>query len=213
MHTKICCDCGQELPLDKFFKKSSNTDGYDIRCKKCRKLRYKVDSEERYIRDMYIAQIYRSINRNMNLPNYTLEEFKDWVLVQNNWKQLWKNYSNSEFSDKGLAPSADRINANLPYTLDNINLTTWDMNKKHGHSDVKNNLQHNNQRAVKQYDMDRNYIKTFPSIADALRSLGLSNTKSTWGISSVCDHAIVKSRKTGKEYTVKSYKGFIWEWA
>lgn len=53
MKTKVCDKCGEEKPLNEFRHRSSNPDGYDNVCKKCkasimRKQRGKITTEQLY---------------------------------------------------------------------------------------------------------------------------------------------------------------------
>ena len=42
MKTKICKKCGKELPLDNFYKSKNTKDGYEGKCKECRKKLSKI---------------------------------------------------------------------------------------------------------------------------------------------------------------------------
>ena len=39
--TKICCNCGQEKPIDEFVKDNRRKDGHSTLCKECKRARDK----------------------------------------------------------------------------------------------------------------------------------------------------------------------------
>ena len=211
MPSKVCPMCGKTLLLNYFYKKASNKEGYDTLCKTCRIKKYSISTDDRYIKNLYMRQIHNSIKRDMYLPTYTLMELKTWIQSQVTWHTLWDNYKNANYQTE-LAPSIDRINPNISYTLQNIQLVTWKDNAQHEHADVSQNIHHRNQKPVNQYDLNGNFIKTFPSIKSALESLGVRNLSGTAGIQNVCNHKMVKL-KGQNPYLAKTYKGYRWEWA
>ncbi len=63
METKKCSKCGQTKPVDDFYKKDSNSDGYHKKCKRCvcddRKI-YQQQNKEKIAR---MKQIHRLNNK------------------------------------------------------------------------------------------------------------------------------------------------------
>jgi hypothetical protein len=112
---------------------------------------------------------------------------------------------------KDLAPSADRIDNNLPYTLSNIQLMTWKENRDLAAQAKVDNEFLVNHRAVTAYNKDGSVHKTYASMAEAMREFGGKPSQS-WGISSVCNGTPVKGGD-GRLYTPRTYKGFTWKWA
>lgn len=47
MATKVCSQCGRELPIEDFYEHKNAKDGYSTMCKKCHKERAKAQNEER----------------------------------------------------------------------------------------------------------------------------------------------------------------------
>lgn len=203
---KVCKDCNLSKPLNEFTKKSSCKDGYEIRCKKCRSIKYNKSTPELTIKKIYQSQITNSINRNHALPNYTLEELITWTLSNNSWKLIYKDWQDSNY-DKWLAPSIDRIDSNKPYDFNNIQLMTWKENSSNAHNEVKRNDLQRNQRPVRALNLDGSLHKDYYSIANALEEIN----GSYWGISSVADGIPVKDGK-GYYYQPQTYKGYKWQW-
>jgi len=80
-----------------------------------------------FFRKMLGTQRNRSKQRGHPPPAYSLDELIDWLKAQNHLTEMWNVYQDSGHS-RMLAPSIDRLDDNLPYTLDNIRLVTWQQN-------------------------------------------------------------------------------------
>ena len=78
---------------------------------------------------IYRGQQTSSKLRGHNIPDYTLEEFREWLFSQPNFDKLYRAWEKAEYI-KGLKPSADRLNDNLGYSFNNMQLITWDENRK-----------------------------------------------------------------------------------
>ena len=81
-------------------------------------------------RQMIASQRRNSIRRDHPKPAYTLGEFREWLL-DNSFSILYDKFIESNY-DTWLIPSVDRINDDLPYTFDNIQLITWRENWEKG---------------------------------------------------------------------------------
>ena len=147
------------------------------------------------ISQTYSKQKGASIKRGHPLPAYTKDELKEWLFSQELWFELYDDWVLSGFKKK-LAPSIDRINDDLPYEFGNIQLMTWEENHKKGYETVKSGLHHTQQKAVKQYDRDLNFIAEYVSIREASRQ------------TSINDYTIVLVCK-GKR---KTAGGYIWKY-
>ena len=128
--------------------------------------RYK-DIKNKIIYDIYYAQRGSSIKRKHLSPNYSRGEFVAWFNQQPNNDELVMNYIKSLF-EKTLAPSGDRLDNSKPYTLDNLRLVTWQENMDANTKDME--------KAVMEYDMDLNFIKSHESIRDAERLYNIPNS-------------------------------------
>ena len=188
---KKCFKCGEVKELDLFYKHKGMVDGHLNKCIECTK-KDTVNNDKVYsnrtvesydrtekgvIRVMYKTQVRNSKVRKMELPNYTKQQFRDW-LYQNNFKKLYDNWVNSGF-DKNEKPSADRIDDFKPYTLSNIRLVTWQENKNHLYLDILNAIGAGGQRckAVIQLDKYGNILAEYHSLSFAMRTVGYSFDK------------------------------------
>jgi len=109
-----------------------------------------------------------SKKRGHPLPSYTKDEFKEWLFSDPDFDSIHKNWVDSGY-EKNLAPSVDRIDDYLPYTLSNIRLCTWRENNKKHHEDRLNGVNNKASKSVAQMDLDGNVISTFVSIHEAAR--------------------------------------------
>lgn len=158
---------------------------------------------------MYSSQKRHSKTRGHPLPNYTKEELKVWLLSQSNFQELYDNwvYSNHE---KMLIPSCDRINDDLPYSFDNLTLTTWKENKQKSHDDMRSGkLKHgiNPQKQVVALNLKTKEKFEFISIQQAARETKLSAAN----IHAVCRGTAKKDSK-GYYYIPKTTGGLIWNY-
>jgi len=129
------------------------------------------------------------------LPSYTKEELQEWLFSQPLWFELYDNWVLSGFKKK-LAPSIDRINYDLPYSLGNIQLMTWEENHKKGYEAVKSCVHHTQQKAVMQFGKDGSFIAEYVSIKEASRQTGIN------------DYTIILVCKDER----KTAGGYIWKY-
>lgn len=204
---KTCKDCNETKPYADFVPKASCSDGYEIRCRVCRAIRYNKADPYKAFRKIYLSQCTNSTSRGHPAPAYTLDQLLMWVDQQPAALPIWDAYVASNYTT-GLRPSIDRLDDSKPYTLDNLQLLTWDKNRAKGAQDKKSGINNSCNRAVKALHLDGTLHKEYYSISQAVREL----SGNAWGICSVADGKPI-TQKSGRTYTPKSYKGFKWQWA
>lgn len=80
---------------------------------------------------MYSMQKKSSRERGHEPPQYTKQEFHNWLISQPNFNKLYNNWIESNYN-KWLKPSADRIENDKGYSFSNIRLMTWKENSDLG---------------------------------------------------------------------------------
>lgn len=131
--TKLCGGCEKKLELSNFSKKG---DRLQASCKSCQ-LSERKDfnhTREGLVSIMYTSQKKRSKLRGHPAPSYTKKEFTEWVFDNKDFESLFMEWSYHNF-EVDYVPSVDRTNCKLPYTMDNITLMTWDMNREKGYEE------------------------------------------------------------------------------
>lgn len=168
--TKKCIKCNETKSIDEYYKDKSTKDGLKCDCKDC----YNIRTKE-YCRTIpgLITHIYRgqrssSKKRNMDMPNYSKVEFKNWILKQPNFEALFKSWVDSGY-EKNLTPSVDRPDDYKPYTLDNIQLMTWGENRNKNYKDRKSGVNKKALKAVTSYNETTKDIIEYYSISEASR--------------------------------------------
>ena len=106
---------------------------------------------------IYRNQLLKQKRRGIKV-NYTYKEFKDKYLNDEKYLELYNQWlKNNCLSD--YKPSFDRIDNTKDYSFDNLQIMTWRENNAKGRRECM--------KAVRQYDLSGNYIKTYGSIIEA----------------------------------------------
>ena len=134
MDKKVCVRCNEVKTRSDFFKVDWEKK-FKPHCKKCTSYikYYDIIPDEVYMYRMYNNQRSNARGRGMEIPTYSFEWFKEF-LVQNGFNEKYQYYLDNN-KNKDLAPSVDRINPNISYTEDNIQLITWRENHLKGAED------------------------------------------------------------------------------
>lgn len=172
---KLCSKCKEIKPLTEYHLDSSKKKGVRSSCKICMNTTNRKGMKESLhvlMVDRYHKQVYNSKQRNHPVPSYSLEEFILWVDNQGNASQLYDNWKSSNYL-KSLAPSVDRINSLLPYTLDNLRLTTWQINNKNNHEDMSKGISSPSALPIIAYNKKGEPECSFTSISHASKELNI----------------------------------------
>ncbi len=168
---KKCSKCKATKGLTEFSKNSCKRDGLDYSCKECIKDYHRTKLG--LLAQMYNSQKQSSKRRKHPMPTYSREEFLEAILAMPLFHTLYSTWVTSNYKLE-LVPSIDRLEDDLPYTEDNIQLGTWKENK-----DKEVKVQ---SKPVVQLSLTGVAIKYFESINSAARELDLHKAN----ISGVC---------------------------
>ena len=198
MTSKNCTVCKEIKPLSDFGKNSSYKDNLGNECVSCRNSRVSAyrKTKEGVATAIYGHQRGKSKLRKHPMPNYTKNEFSEWLFNQQRFHVLFELWVKSNYLPSHT-PSCDRLDDYEPYTLDNLRLVTWFENDKKARSDRKNGINNKISKAVLKLDLNHKVIAEYYSAAQAERVTGVWNTS----ISNCC-HG--KSKTAG---------GFKWVFA
>ena len=147
------------------------------------------------VETIYNSQKQTSKRKGYSLPTYNKKELEGWIFSQPLFHVLYDNWKRLDYQ-KNYKPSIDRKDDYVGYTMDNIQLMTWEENKVKGEKDRVSGINNKINKTVIQYSLDGEYIAEHHSISEAGRYTN-SNFKH---ISSCCR----KKRKT--------HNGFIWRY-
>ena len=120
---------------------------------------------------MYSQQLRNSRKRGHNPPEYSLEELREWMQQQPQLERLIREYRQSG-GEKDLAVSVDRLNDEVGYTYDNIQLGTWKDNRDRG------NINKPARKTIIQMTLEGEFIKEWTSTTEAAKALGLKSPSS-----------------------------------
>lgn len=115
-----------------------------------------------FVTKTYATQRSTSKHRGHPMPEYSKQELKDYLHNSTTFVYLWQEWVDSGYNTR-LRPSIDRVDFRRHYTLDNIQLITWEENNIKGILEA-NSIKY---KPVKQYDLKGNYIDTFCSMVEA----------------------------------------------
>ena len=166
---KRCYRCGKIKPLEEFNKNKSKPSGHCDECRECKK---ELDTQYRrtelgLISGIYSTQKHTSKKRGHLAPNYSKVELIDFM-YKNKYIELYTAWVYSGYAHN-LVPSIDRVDRKLPYTLNNIQLVTWEFNEQKGREESKETYS----KRVQQYSRSGELLTIYPSIKEASRVTGL----------------------------------------
>jgi len=171
---KKCKSCNKELDLSMFYSRGDRGGKKISECKDCHSKRTRSyrRTEHGKIVELYNKQKKRSDKKGWDRPMYSFDEFKEWVLGNDNWKSIYNKWVNSGY-DVNKTPSVDRIDDYDIYRFGNIRLVTWEQNNIKAYKDRKNGNNNKVNKAVLMYSKGGEYIREFHSLAAASRFAGV----------------------------------------
>ena len=188
---KICTKC-QKL-TDNFWPDKRKKDWMLSCCRQCYILKLKkyYKTIPGLITKVYSQQRHNSKKRGNPLPTYSNKELLVWIKEQLTFEILYKNREGSWYKTQ-LIPSIDRIDDYKWYSLDNIQLMTWEENKQKGHEDRRNwiNNKHNKVvlgthkitwKQIKYHSIHEAGRQTWITISNISDCCRWKRCKSAWG--------------------------------
>lgn len=149
---KQCKKCLIFKNLDDFQYHPENKDRKNGKCKFCLNEEQRIRRREKnnsytftYEKTYkgFLVRLYRNMRSRITgiqKKNFYLyegkeildkETFYNWALNNKMFYELFENYKKSNY-DRKLAPSVDRVDSNLGYTIDNIEFVTLSENSRRG---------------------------------------------------------------------------------
>ena len=176
MQSKYCKVCEDTKLVSEFFKDKGTGDGFACRCKVCDKAKNLAFSRTTpaMIKRIYTNQIKNGNARGHGNPEYSYEWLENWLTRNPEFAVLLTKWVLDGYDTKDV-PSVDRIDDYIGYTKDNIQLTTWNLNRLRGHEDRISGKNGKQNKAVVQMTMDGNEIEVFHSGSEAKRVTGVNN--------------------------------------
>lgn len=196
---KYCKKCEQHLNINNFTMDNSNYDKLKIYCKSCsstlkEQWRHNIDSLSS---EILSNNKRNSIRRGHNPPTYDRKELDIWLKAQPSFYIIYREWVESGYNSDNK-PSLDRLDESKGYSFDNVRLVTWKENQQQNSKNIKigvGSYAEKKFKKVYKYSMDRVYIKSYISVAEAQRQENIKH------ISCVC---LGKRRHSG---------GFIWSYS
>jgi len=188
---KKCNSCNKILDISLF---SVYKNFYASFCKKCKskKAQEKKKTIDGLITKIYGKQKASSRKRNHPEPEYTNKELNSWCKKSNNFLSIYSDWEKSNYESE-LIPSIDRLDDNLPYSFNNIQVLSWKEHKKKTYNGTRTKHNKHKGKKVVKKDLNGNIIKKFISGAEAAREINVN----TATITKACN---------------KIVKGFIYEY-
>lgn len=183
---KTCPKCSLKLPVEAFPKSKARPDGLGYMCRKCAVLatQSRQKTQEGLVKKIYHNQRMTTGKMGRPAPNYSEKELYDWA-VSKGLEQMWQTWRNSGY-DRWLSPSVDRLDNNLSYSLNNIQLVTWreNLNNQKAQNRAGTHL-HPGSKGVDQLTLEGDFIRSYPSAAIASRAM-VGHNRNISNITLVC---------------------------
>lgn len=154
---KICTVCKKEKPIEDFILNHEK----DCRCKECYSAYF---GKYRLRINTILSSAYTYHQKASNgVLSYTRDEFLKWAGTHSYLFSLYRVWLDEP--DPLIKPSISRINPKLPFTLDNLQVTT----RKSWYGTRQSIM-----RSVQQLSDDGKVISNYASISCAARAFGVT---------------------------------------
>ena len=170
MESKICTYCKKTKLLSEFYNSTSFRDNKTYYYKECdsKKGSNYYHTKKGLINRIYQRQKRRNILKFNSPINYTKEELINWLNNSLTFNNLFINWENNNFKTN-LVPSCDRLNDYKEYSLDNLQVCTWQDNNNKYKKDCLTGKNRKMCKSIIQLDLNNNIVKEYFSLAEASR--------------------------------------------
>lgn len=177
MQSKECTKCNVTKPLDLYGNCKTTKDGKQSWCKTCTKesTRLRNNTKEGMLKRIYRSQVSSSKKRGFPAPAYTQQELVSLFINSVEFNTQYVEWQISGHSTK-QKPSIDRKDDNGYYTLDNIQLMSWENNHSKGTNDIVEGRNTKTSKAVLQYSKNGALLAEYHSCREAARVTGTNVT-------------------------------------
>ena len=196
MGKKKCSKCGGYKALNCFTKSKNGTHGVHNYCAECQREYNKTARKTKsgVISMIYSNQKIHSDRRGHEYPLYTIDELREWLLDQPLFHELYEKWVESNYN-KELKPSCDRKDDSMGYSLDRLQLMTWEKNNSKGNKSIRECdiiVKSNPQIPIVSVNRFTGEVSYYKSASEAKRKTGLY----TGNICSACK----KKQKYAKDW-------------
>lgn len=197
MESKIYSTCKQLKTLNQFTKNLQKKDNLSNYCKDCTKAKSKKYSRSipGVVSKLYASQLQRTKINKLPAVAYTKKELCKWLLSQPHFYYIYSAWVSSGYL-RDYAPSVDRLEDYLGYSLTNIQLVVFKENRLKASFDIKEGRNNKLSKKVVQKSIDGVLLNTFHSLREAERCTDIRNST----ISKCCNGLLLNAG------------GFVWEY-
>ena len=167
---KTCVNCLEDKGVGEYYgyiKAGDIKTTYHAFCKVCdRERNDKIKkSLNGRLTSIYSDQRKSCIKRKMNPPTYTRHEFDQFMYNSTPYRKLHDEWKEQNYP-KRLSPSVNRLDDYKTYSLDNIEVITWEEHQRKTQSDrtIRKGKNKKIWRAVVQLDIEDNLIDVYENI-------------------------------------------------